>query len=93
MEKDAFNDYDNDLYLEPEPNEISVVDLVNEIDTDNQSQFRKDLEHLINCNCMENGSDTPDFILAEYLSNCLKAFDSAVKQRTKWYSSEIEIEK
>lgn len=30
----------------------------------------------------------PDFILAEYLENCLKAFDYAVLQRTSWYRKE-----
>ena len=47
--------------------------------------FRKDLEALINRNSMENASNTPDFILAEYLSACLLAFDSAIQQRETWY--------
>ena len=50
-----------------------------------EAQFRVDLEHLINCQSVENGSDTPDFILADYLTDCLKAFDRAVKAREKWY--------
>jgi len=49
------------------------------------SKFRKQLEVLINQNSLENGSNTPDFILAEYLENCLKAFDYAILQRTSWY--------
>jgi hypothetical protein len=48
--------------------------------------FRKELEDLINRESMENGSDTPDFILADFLCSCLEAFDSAVKRRTRWYS-------
>lgn len=36
---------------------------------------------MINKNCMENDSNTPDFILAEYLVNCLKSFDIACKQK------------
>jgi len=51
-------------------------------------KFRKQLEVLINQNSLENGSNTPDFILAEYLENCLKAFDYAVLQRTSWYRKE-----
>jgi hypothetical protein len=50
--------------------------------------FRKEIEHLINCESMENGSDTPDFILAEYLCNCLAAWDLAVQKREKWYGRE-----
>lgn len=49
------------------------------------SKFRKDLEVLINQNSIENGSNTPDFILADYLVDCLKAFDKAVEKRSKWY--------
>lgn len=45
------------------------------------SQFRKDLEVLINQNSMENKSNTPDFILAAYLEDCLNAFDKAVCRR------------
>ena len=49
------------------------------------SDFRKELEITINRNSMENASDTPDFILAEYLIACLLAFDTAVQQRETWY--------
>lgn len=52
------------------------------------SNFRKKLEDLINENSKENGSDTPDFILATYLENCLKSFDLAVKAREIWYRKE-----
>lgn len=47
--------------------------------------FRKELEELINQHCMENESDTPDFILAQYLTDCLEAFDKATKAREAWY--------
>lgn len=50
-----------------------------------EDEFKKELESLINKHSMENGSDTPDFILASFLSSCLKAFDRAVVRRTKWY--------
>ena len=52
------------------------------------SQFRKDLEVLINQNSMENKSNTPDFILADYLEGCLDAFDKAVYRRSEWYKKE-----
>lgn len=48
-------------------------------------KLRKDIEHVINCNSAENGSDTPDFMLAEFLTDCLAAFDKAVTAREKWY--------
>ena len=52
-----------------------------------RKEFRVELEEILNTNCMENGSDTPDFILAKYLSDCLKAFDKAVTRRREWYSN------
>jgi hypothetical protein len=47
--------------------------------------FREALECLLNQHSKENGSDTPDFILAEYLAGCLNTFDIAVRNREKWY--------
>jgi hypothetical protein len=49
------------------------------------ASFQVEVEKLINKCCMENGSDTPDFILAEYLSECLAAYDKAVTHRERWY--------
>jgi hypothetical protein len=49
------------------------------------SEFRKELQNLINNYCRENGSDTPDFILATYLDNALQNFDTAVRAREKWH--------
>lgn len=47
--------------------------------------FQDELESLINRHSMENGSQTPDFILAEYLFGCLQVFDTAVAARSKWF--------
>lgn len=53
-----------------------------------KTAFRTELTKLINRESMENGSDTPDFILAEYLTDCLDVFDRAMKSREKWYGRE-----
>ncbi|CAB4219408.1 hypothetical protein UFOVP1619_9 [uncultured Caudovirales phage] len=37
--------------------------------------LREDIEHAINCNSAENGSNTPDYILAQFLTDCLAAYD------------------
>ena len=50
-----------------------------------QFKFREELQYVINRCGMESGSNTPDFILAEYLSNCLIAFDCALSIRDKWH--------
>lgn len=53
--------------------------------TDTTADFRKELEVAINRYSRENGSNTPDFILAEYLANCLDAYDKALVAREMWY--------
>ena len=52
------------------------------------SDFRKELSSCINRHSRENGSNTPDFILAEYLEDCLAAFDRATKARKRWYAAD-----
>ena len=52
----------------------------------------EDLQHLINRHSRENASDTPDYVLAEYLMNCLSAFEIATRTRDGWYrNAEHEI--
>jgi hypothetical protein len=53
-----------------------------------RTKLRTDIESAINRYSAENGSDTPDFILAEYLMACLAAFDAASNARRKWYGEE-----
>ena len=52
--------------------------------------FRKELETLINKNSLENGSDTPDFILANYLIMCLETFDNTLQAREQWYGRNLK---
>ncbi len=53
--------------------------------------FVEELQSLINRRSMENISDTPDFILAEYLNGCLKNWDTYVRMRDNWYEESKEI--
>lgn len=53
-----------------------------------KTEFVKELEVLINKHSMENGSSTPDFILAEFLSGCLSSWNTAVGMRSRWYGRE-----
>lgn len=53
------------------------------------STFLKELEALINKHSLENASGTPDFILATFLDNVLKSFDTAVQQRANWRGERI----
>lgn len=53
--------------------------------------FKQNLKILLNRHCAENGSNTPDFILADYLLGCLHSFDSAVSARSTWYGGKDHI--
>lgn len=47
--------------------------------------FTKELCRLLNKYSKENESDTPDFILAEYIIGCLKVFSYSLSNRKIWY--------
>lgn len=46
--------------------------------------FETELTALLNRLSMENGSNTPDFIIAKMLTEQLKAFDDAICSRHQW---------
>lgn len=48
--------------------------------------FRSELTSLINKYSLENTSNTPDYILADFLMSCLEAFDDATYARSEWYN-------
>lgn len=59
---------------------------MNELEKEQQqAQFRNDLQGVLNRHCMENESNTPDYILADYLIECLRALDKTINQRESWY--------
>ena len=43
------------------------------------------LTDLINRHSAENTSNTPDYILAQFLIGCLDAFNTGVQKRETWY--------
>jgi len=47
--------------------------------------LKQEIENILNRHSAENGSNTPDYILAQYLMQCLESFDSAVMAREAWY--------
>ena len=44
-----------------------------------------ELQALLNSHSRENESNTPDFILAEYMLCTLEAYESATKKRDAWH--------
>lgn len=53
--------------------------------TYNKKEFKKELTKLINYHSIENGSNTPDFLLADYLMDCLETFNKMSRHRDEWY--------
>lgn len=51
-----------------------------------EETFIKALEHIINKHSQEDGSDTPDFIIASFLGAVLEAWNLAQAEREAWYS-------
>jgi hypothetical protein len=49
------------------------------------TEFEKELQSLINRFSRENASNTPDWILAQYLEAILLSFEIAIQQRESWY--------
>lgn len=49
-----------------------------------KASFQAELTVLINKHSVENGSNTPDFILSEYIGGCLDAFERATISRDNW---------
>jgi hypothetical protein len=54
------------------------------------SQFSQKLTDLLNEHSAENGSNTPDWILRDFLLDCLSALDRAIKARDSFYGRELE---
>lgn len=47
--------------------------------------FQGDLQSVLNRHCQEGFSNTPDFLLAEFIGKCIEAFNEATKARDSWY--------
>lgn len=58
---------------------------------DNKSQLQQAIQNIINRYSREKKSNTPDFILAEYLMKCLDAFEWASNRREAWYGKSLHI--
>lgn len=48
-------------------------------------ELAKEFAAVINRHSLETVSQTPDFIIAEYLVRCLHNFEQSVVDREKWY--------
>lgn len=53
--------------------------------------FNEAIRAAINRYSRENGSNTPDYILADYLCACLAAFEYANNTREKWHGYRLSL--
>lgn len=51
-------------------------------------EFQRELELLINKLGLEEGSNTPDFVLAEYLTEQLRTYDFITTKKEMWEAAE-----
>ena len=56
-----------------------------------KTELEKKLSGIINEESRENESNTPDWILAELMMNCLDAFELASNRREVWYGVTLDI--
>ena len=56
-----------------------------------QNDLEEEIAKLLNKYSRENHSNTPDFILAEYLIGCLNVFEVASLERERWYGKWLGI--
>ena len=55
------------------------------IEVTKREAFARELKQLINKYSLEDGSDTPDFVLAEHLIRSLELFHLSTNVRKSWY--------
>lgn len=53
--------------------------------------FYEELTHLLNRYSRENASNTPDYILADYLIECLDSFNKITRMRESWYGRDPSV--
>lgn len=57
----------------------------------NDASLKGELTKLLNYYSVESDSNTPDFILAEYLLECLRAYNHVIASREQWLGPTIEV--
>lgn len=56
------------------------------MDYDEETEsLRRDIEKLLNQHSRENMSGTPDFILADYLIECLLSYEKSIVRTKRWH--------
>ena len=56
---------------------------------DRSGDFKRELTELLNRHSREENSETPDFVLANYILRVLQAYEAAVVAREQWHGRDI----
>lgn len=51
--------------------------------------FMKELSVLLNRYGKDSDTNTPDYILAEYLKSCIESFERAIDLRDAWHNKDV----
>ena len=68
-----------------EPNRDEIEERTKEETQPDSPDLMSELVSLLNRYSRENVSNTPDFILRDYIWDALKAFERGVQRRDRWY--------
>ncbi len=66
-------------------NQAEIEEQTKEETQPDAPDLRSELISLLNRYSRENISNTPDFILRDYIWDALEAFERGIKRRDKWY--------
>lgn len=88
-----YTNYERDKKLSKQLKKLGMLEGVEDTKQEvtpieDREDFNTELCSLLNRYSMENSSNTPDFILRDYLLNCLDAFNRATNLRTKWFKND-----
>lgn len=79
--------------MDPDLCEVQAVELMALLEPDESASLfplRDKIATALNQHSAENGSDTPDHLLADYLLDCLGVWDTHVSAREVWYGRQAD---
>lgn len=82
---------ENEKLRETIKNEIETEQKKNESNT-NYESLKRDLIKVMNMHGIDTGCSTPDYILAEYLIDCLKSYKKMDDANRTWHGLSIKAE-
>jgi len=59
--------------------------MLRKLSQNEEIDFKGELAKAINKYCIENGSNTPDFVIADYLFECIRNLETAINDRAAWF--------